>query len=47
VQLQLLSDKHNSGSRLTVDALLQRWLSYGVVKAEEQGLVERLKLVFA
>ena len=47
VQLQLLSDKHNAGSSLTVDALLKRWLSFGAVKAEEQGLVERLKAVFA
>jgi hypothetical protein len=47
VQLQLLSDKHNSGTSLTVDALLKRWLSFGAVKAEEQGLVQRLKAVFA
>lgn len=47
VQLQLLSDKHNSGNSLTVDALLKRWLSFGAVKAEEQGLVERLRAVFA
>jgi len=47
VQLQLLSDKHNSGTSLTVDALLKRWLSFGTVKAEEQGLVQRLKAVFA
>ena len=47
VQLQLLSDKHNSGNSLTVDALLKRWLSFGTVKAEEQGLVQRLKAVFA
>ncbi len=47
VQLQLLSDKHNSGTSLTVDALLKRWLSFGAVKAEEQGLVQRLKAIFA
>jgi hypothetical protein len=47
VQLQLLSDKHNSGTSLTVDALLKRWLSFGAVKAEEQGLVQRLRVVFA
>lgn len=47
VQLQLLSDKHNSGTSLTVDALLKRWLSFGAVKTEEQGLVERLRVVFA
>ena len=47
VQLQLLSDKHNSGTSLTVDALLKRWLSFGAVKAEEQGLIQRLKAVFA
>jgi hypothetical protein len=47
VQLQLLSDKHNSGHSLTVDALLKRWLSFGAVKKEEQGLVERLRVVFA
>ena len=47
VQLQLLSDKHNSGSSLTVDALLTRWLSFGALKAEEQGLLQRLKVVFA
>lgn len=47
VQLQLLSDKHNAGSSLTVDALLKRWLSFGAVKAEEQELVQRLKAVFA
>lgn len=46
VQLQLLSDKHNSGTSLTVDALLKRWLSFGAVEAEEQGLVQRLKAVF-
>ena len=46
VQLQLLSEKHNSGTSLTVDALLKRWLSFGAVKAEEQGLVQRLKAVF-
>ncbi len=46
VQLQLLSDKHNTGTSLTVDALLKRWLSFGPVKAEEQGLVQRLKAVF-
>ena len=46
VQLQLLSDKHNTGTSLTVDALLKRWLSFGAVKAEEQGLVQRLKAVF-
>lgn len=47
VQLQLLSDKHNTGSSLTVDALLKRWLSFGPVHPQEQSLLQRLRQVFA
>ncbi len=47
VQLQLLSDKHNSGSDLTLEALLQRWLSFGALSADEQDLLQRLRLVFS
>lgn len=46
VQLQLLSDKHNSGQSLTVESLLKRWLSFGAIKTEELVLVQRLRQVF-
>ena len=46
VQLMLLSDKHNAGQLLDKQSLFKRWLSLGAVKAEEQALLSRVKVLF-
>lgn len=46
VQMQLLSDKHNSGEAVTQPQLLSRWLQYGPIIDEEKSLLARLKAIY-
>lgn len=46
VQMQLLSDKHNSGDSISQNQLLGRWLQHGPVQAEELGLLARVKALY-
>lgn len=46
VQLLLLSDKHNQGNTVDKFSLLQRWLQFGAVTADELPLLARVKAVF-
>ncbi len=46
VQMQLLSDKHNSGEAITQPQLLSRWLQYGAVTQAEKPLLARVKAIY-
>jgi hypothetical protein len=46
VQMQLLSDKHNSGDNLNQNELLGRWLQHGPITAEEADLLNRVKALY-
>lgn len=46
VQMQLLSDKHNSGDNISQNQLLGRWLQHGPLKADEAGLLARVQALY-
>lgn len=46
VQMQLLTDKHNSGEAVTQPQLLSRWLQFGAVAAAEKPLLARVKAIY-
>lgn len=46
VQMQLLSDKHNSGDSISQNQLLGRWLQHGPVQEEELGLLARVQALY-
>lgn len=46
VQMQLLTDKHNSGEAVTQPQLLSRWLQYGAVAEAEKPLLARVKAIY-
>lgn len=46
VQMQLLSDKHNSGDNISQNQLLGRWLQHGPVQPEEQPLLARVRALY-
>jgi hypothetical protein len=46
IQLLLLSDKHNQGNTVDKFSLLQRWLQFGAVTADELPLLARVKALF-
>ncbi len=46
VQMQLLTDKHNSGGSCSQNELLGRWLQYGPITEAEQGLLQRVKRLY-
>ena len=46
VQMQLLSDKHNSGEAVTQPQLLSRWLQFGAVAEAEKSLLARVKAIY-
>ena len=44
VQMQLLSDKHNSGDNLSQNELLGRWLQHGPLQADDADLLARVRV---
>ena len=46
VQMQLLSDKHNSGNNISQNELLGRWLQHGAVKPEEAQFLARVRALY-
>jgi hypothetical protein len=46
VQMQLLTDKHNSGGACSQNELLGRWLQFGPVAELEQPLLARVKSLY-
>lgn len=46
VQMQLLSDKHNSGDNISQNQLLGRWLQHGPLQAGEAELLSRVKALY-
>ncbi len=46
VQMQLLSDKHNSGDNISQNELLGRWLQHGPVQAGEAELLARVRALY-
>lgn len=46
VQMQLLSDKHNSGDNISQNQLLGRWLQHGPVQAGEAELLTRVRALY-
>ena len=46
VQMLLLTDKHNSGESINQEQLLARWLQFGPVSAEEQTLLQRVRVLY-
>ncbi len=46
VQMQLLSDKHNSGDNISQNQLLGRWLQHGPLQAGEAELLARVRALY-
>ncbi|MFC0048727.1 DUF349 domain-containing protein [Rheinheimera tilapiae] len=46
VQMQLLSDKHNSGDNLSQNELLGRWLQHGPLQVDEADLLARVRSLY-
>lgn len=46
VQMQLLTDKHNSGGSCSQNELLGRWLQFGAISEDEQPLLARVKQLY-
>ena len=46
VQMQLLTDKHNSGGSCSQNELLGRWLQFGAVTEAELPLLARVKQLY-
>jgi hypothetical protein len=46
VQMQLLSDKHNSGNNISQTQLLGRWLQHGPVNPEEAQYLARVRALY-
>ncbi len=46
VQMQLLSDKHNSGDNISLNQLLGRWLQHGPLQAGEAELLARVEALY-
>lgn len=46
VQMQLLSDKHNSGDNISQNQLLGRWLQHGPLQAGEAEFLARVRALY-